>query len=61
MTDAQETEVPKGPRGEWRPDDDFACAVHVGKIATGQIKDTKDDPSKKAEDKEKPAPAEAAE
>lgn len=51
----------RGPRGEWRPDDVIGCAVHVGKIVTGQIEDTKDEQPKKVADKEKPAPAEAAE
>ena len=29
--------MPYGPKGEWRPADTGACAVHVMKIATGQI------------------------
>ena len=33
--------VPKGPRGERRPADVVGCAVHVAKIATGEIEDTK--------------------
>lgn len=37
-------------------------AVHVGRIAIGEIEDTKDEPSeKKAADEERPVPAEAAE
>ena len=29
----------RGPKGEWRPTGDVACAVHVGRIATGEIED----------------------
>ena len=32
--------MPYGPRGEWRPADPVACAVHVAKIATGEIEET---------------------
>lgn len=32
--------MPKGPRGEQRPADVIGCAVHVAKIATGDIEDT---------------------
>ena len=32
--------VPKGPRGECRPADIVGCAVHVARIATGEIEDT---------------------
>ncbi len=32
--------MPKGPNGEWRPADPIACAVHVMKIATGEIEET---------------------
>ena len=32
--------MPRGPNGEWRPADPIAAAVHVGKIATGQIEET---------------------
>jgi len=31
--------MPKGPRGEKRPADSNACAVLVGRIATGEIED----------------------
>ncbi len=48
-------------RGEWRPDDAVECAAHVGKIVAGRIEDTKDERFRKDEDKERPAPAEAAE
>ena len=36
--------MPKGPRGEWRPADPVACAVHVGRIATGEIQETHEAP-----------------
>ena len=36
--------MPKGPNGELRPSDPNSCAVMVGKIATGQLKDKKDKP-----------------
>jgi len=29
--------MPKGPKGEKRPADVVGCAVHVAKIATGEI------------------------
>lgn len=32
--------MPKGPNGEWRPAATGACAVHVMKIATGEIAET---------------------
>ena len=32
--------MPKGPQGQWRPADPIAAAVHVAKIATGQIEET---------------------
>jgi hypothetical protein len=38
--------MPKGPRGEKRPADAVGLAVLVGKIATGEVEDTRDDPSK---------------
>jgi len=31
--------MPKGPRGEKRPADAIGRAVHIGKIATGEIED----------------------
>ena len=31
--------MPKGPRGESRPAGVVGCAVHVAKIATGEIED----------------------
>jgi hypothetical protein len=33
--------MPKGPQGQKRPADVIGCAVMVGKIATGEIQDTK--------------------
>ena len=36
--------MPKGPNGEWRPADPVACAVHVMKIATGEIEETYEAP-----------------
>ena len=42
--------MPKGPNGEWRPTDPGACAVHVMKIATGQIEETYDPPERDAAD-----------
>ena len=33
-----------GPKGQWRPADTGACAVHVMKIATGQIEETYEPP-----------------
>lgn len=38
--------MPKGPRGEKRPADVIGAAVLVGRIATGEAEDTRDDPSK---------------
>lgn len=31
--------MPKGPQGQKRPADMVGCAVHVAKIATGEIED----------------------
>ena len=36
----------RGPNREWRPADPIACAVHVTKIATGQIEETYEPPSR---------------
>lgn len=38
--------MPKGPRGERRPADVIGNAVHVMRIATGEIEDTRHDPGK---------------
>ena len=32
--------MPKGPKGEMRPANVTGCAVHVARIATGEIEDT---------------------
>ena len=40
--------VPKGPRGEKRPADAIGRAVLVGKIATGEIEDERDELSSAA-------------
>ena len=32
--------MPKGPRGQKRPADVIGNAVHIGKIATGEIEET---------------------
>ncbi len=37
--------MPKGPKGQWRPKGTIACAVHVGKIATGEIEETTQAPA----------------
>ena len=36
--------MPKGPQGQWRPPDPNACAVHVGRILTGEIEETYEAP-----------------
>ncbi len=38
--------MPKGPRGERRPADVIGNAVHIMRIATGEVEDTKADPGK---------------
>lgn len=38
--------MPTGPKGERRPADVIGNAVHVMKIATGEIEDTQRDPAK---------------
>ena len=40
--------MPKGPRGEKRPADAIGRAVLVGKIATGEIEDERDELSSAA-------------
>lgn len=40
--------MPKGPRGEKRPADVIGAAVMVGKIATGEIEDSKPQPKSAA-------------
>lgn len=43
--------MPKGPRGEWRPPDPVARAIHIGRIATGEIAETFDPPERSAVDR----------
>ena len=38
--------MPKGPRGEKRPADAIGRAVMIGKIATGEIEDTREVPAR---------------
>ncbi len=38
--------MPKGPRGEKRPADVIGNAVHIMRIATGEVEDVKADPAK---------------
>ena len=40
--------MPKGPNGEKRPADAVGLAVLIGKIATGEVEDTRDDVSSAA-------------
>ena len=40
--------MPKGPRGERRPADAIGRAVLIGKIATGEIEDERDELSSAA-------------
>jgi hypothetical protein len=40
--------VPKGPNGQKRPADAIGLAVMIGKIATGEVEDTRDDVSSAA-------------
>ena len=35
--------MPKGPNGQKRPADAIGLAVMIGKIATGEVEDTRDD------------------
>ena len=35
--------MPKGPNGQKRPADAIGLAVLIGKIATGEVEDTRDD------------------
>ena len=39
--------MPKGPQGQWKPKGAVAYAVHVGKIATGEIEETYEAPTPK--------------
>lgn len=40
--------MPKGPNGEKRPADAIGLAVHIGRIATGEIEDERGASSKAA-------------
>lgn len=40
--------MPKGPRGEKRPADVIGNAVHVMRLATGEIEETAQTPAKEA-------------
>lgn len=40
--------MPKGPNGQKRPADAIGLAVMIGKIATGEVEDTRDDVSSAA-------------
>ena len=40
--------MPKGPNGQKRPADAIGLAVMIGKIATGEVEDTRDDLSSAA-------------
>lgn len=48
--------MPRGPKGEWRPADPIANAVHVGKLLTGEIEETYEPPA----DRRKPKPPDPA-
>ena len=37
--------MPKGPQGQWRPKGTIPCAMHVGKIATGEVEETTQAPA----------------
>lgn len=41
--------MPYGPKGEWRPAETGACAVHVMKIATGEIEESHQPPERKGD------------
>ena len=36
--------MPRSPQGRWRPPDPVAGAVHVAKLATGEIEETRNAP-----------------
>jgi len=40
VRDGENDTMPKGPMGQKRPADAIGCAVHVARIATGEIEDT---------------------
>lgn len=41
--------MPRGPNGEWRPANPIAAAIHVGRIATGEIEETFEPPRQAAD------------
>lgn len=42
--------MPYGPKGEWRPADSIAAAIHVAKLTTGEIEETYEAPPAKPRD-----------
>ena len=52
--------MPRGPNGEKRPADVVGCAVHVMKIATGEIEETLVDPPKRQPGRTRSGKARAA-
>lgn len=43
--------MPRGPNGEKRPADSVGLAVLVGKIATGEVEDARDDKDEAAQER----------
>ena len=41
--------MPRGPQKQWRPAGTAECAVHVMRIATGELDETFEPPSKDAD------------
>ena len=41
--------MPRGPQKQWRPAGTAECAVHVMRIATGELDDTFEPPSRDAD------------
>jgi hypothetical protein len=48
--------MPRGPKGERRPADVIGNAVHVMRIATGEIEDTKATPSREGSQEGRQSP-----
>ena len=44
--------MPRGPKGEYRPADVIGCAVHVARIATGEVRETGREPVESESDME---------
>ena len=38
--------MPRGPQGQGRPEGPIACAVYVGRIATGEIRESYEAPKR---------------